>query len=267
MYPILIDFGFWQLSTYGLFTATAYLVGILWLKSQIPFMPNMNEDKFWKLVYALFAGAILGGKFLYLALNLEHLEGGLQFFKDFRYGFVFFGGLLGAMLTGFWATRRLKLPYLGTADYLGVMLPLGHWLGRLGCLGAGCCYGKPTTLPWGVSLGASSYSSTPRHLWGMPLHPTQLYEAAADILMALFLLCCMLPRAKNKMLAPGTVFLSYAMLYSAARFAVEFFRGDDRGWTMGALSISQWISVAVFLGAAVVMVRRGVKSFAGVSRA
>lgn len=257
MHPILIDFGFWQLSTYGFLVASAYLIAILWLKGQTRWMPGMNEDKFWRLIYAIFAGSILGGKFLYLALNFEHLQsGGLHFFRDFRYGFVFFGGFLGALLAGFLATRKLGLPYMATTDYFGVALPMAHWLGRLGCLGAGCCYGRPTTMPWGIRLGGSPWSTTPRYLWGVPLHPTQLYEAAADILICLFLLYYLLPRAKKKTLAPGAVFIAYILLYSAARFCIEFYRGDDRGWTFGFLSISQWIAAALFLAAAAVMARR-----------
>src|SRR5438309_855524 len=98
MHPILITLGSWHISTYGFFVALAYLTGILWLKTQIPFMPGMNEDKFWTLIYGLFFGAIMGGKLLYVLVSWQsYASGEIHFFRDFRYGFVFFGGLLGTM--------------------------------------------------------------------------------------------------------------------------------------------------------------------------
>lgn len=249
MHPILVDLGFFQLSSYGLFVALGYLTGIYWLKRQMRWMPGMNEAKFWNLAYALFFGAILGGKLLYVLVNLEEFRSGsIRWLRDFRYGFVFYGGLLGAVATGSVAVRRLGLPWLATADFLGIAMPLGHAVGRLGCFGAGCCYGRPSSLPWAIAFPAHPASNTPQWLWNVPLHPAQLYEALANALIAGALWRWGLPRLKQGRLAPGALFFSYVALYCAARFVVEFYRGDDRGF-MGALSVSQWMSIAG-LGAA-----------------
>lgn len=259
MYPHLISFGSWHLATYGVLVATGYLIGILWLKTQMPWMPKMDEGRFWVMIYGLFFGAIMGGKVLYLAVNFEAYRAGeIRLFRDFRYGFVFFGGLLGAMAMGILTQRWIGAPYLACADYFGVALPMGHWLGRLGCLASGCCYGKPTELPWGIALGGDPASSTPRRLWGVALHPTQLYESIAVLAIWLFLHFHLLPRVKKKKLAPGTVFLSYIALYSAARFVIEFFRGDDIRGSWGCLHVSQWIAIAVILGSGAAMSRIGV---------
>ncbi|MDE2237465.1 MAG: prolipoprotein diacylglyceryl transferase, partial [Elusimicrobia bacterium] len=224
MHPILIRLGPLTVPTYGVLVAAAYLVGISWLKSQAARMPGMDENKFWTLIYGIFFGAILGGKLLFMALEWRlYWDGELGIFRDFRYGFVFFGGLLGALAAGLILTRRLKLPFLATADYFGVALPMGHWIGRLGCLAAGCCYGRPTSMPWGVRLGGDPASSTPVPLWGVPLHPTQLYEAATDIMICLFLLRRVLPRARKGEVPAGTVFMLYVLLYSIARFINEFY--------------------------------------------
>lgn len=256
MHPILIRLGPASVSTYGACVAAAYLIGILWLKSQIPFMPRMSEDKFWTMIYGLFFGAIAGGKLLFVALEWRaYWSGELSFFWDFRYGFVFFGGLLGAIAMGFLVARWCDIPYLGVADYFGAALPMGHWLGRLGCLAAGCCYGRPTTLPWGVRVGGSPASSTPQEFWGMPLHPTQVYDALANVAIFVLLLYRMLPLVKKGKLPPGTVFLSYIFLYSVARFFIEFFRGDDRGGSFLGLFISQWIGLACLAVAAAMIVR------------
>ncbi len=266
MHPVLIHLGPLTLSTYGTLVAIAYLTGILWLKAQIPDMPGMTEEKFWTMVYGLFFGAIAGGKLLFLVVEWRaFMNGELSLFRDFRYGFVFFGGLLGAIGMGFLVQRWIKVPYLATADYIGVALPMGHWIGRLGCLAAGCCYGKPTAVPWAVRLGGSPMSSTPVALWGVPLHPTQLYESAADLLICLFLLKRLLPLAKKGRLPPGTVFFSYIFLYSVARFFNEFLRGDDRGATLLGLYVSQWISMLAIaiLGAVLARSRKELRPAVG----
>lgn len=264
MHPILLKAGPWSVSTYGFFVACAYLAAIMWLKARSARMPGMTEDKFWRLIYGLFFGAIMGGKLLFMALEWRaYASGQLRVLADFRYGFVFFGGLLGALGMGALMARRLQIPFWATADYAGVALPLGHALGRLGCLGAGCCYGKPTTLPWGLALGGSPASSTPVELWGVPLHPTQLYESAVNLAIAAVLARALLPRVERKELPAGTVFLAYVLLYSIARFLIEFLRGDDRGGTMLGLFVSQWIGLLCAAAAAVMLARARAGAAAG----
>ena len=101
---------------------------------------------------------------------------------------------------------------------------------------------------------------TPRELWGVPLHPTQLYESAACAAIGFFLLKALLPRVERRELVPGTVFLAYVALYSAARFGIEFFRFDDRGASLPPFSVSQWLSLAGVAAAAAFMARRGVRT-------
>lgn len=261
MHPILIQSGPFTVPTYGALVAAGYLLGIWYVKSQLRWIPRMTEEKFWGMVYSCFFAAVLGGKLLFVALNVDlYWSGQMGFFSHFRYGFVFFGGLLGAMAAGVWIVRWLDIDYLATGDYVGTALAMGHAIGRVGCLGAGCCYGRPTELPWGVILGGHPASSTPEHLWGVPLHPVQLYEAAASAAIAGFLLYYVLPRIKKGRLRAGTGFLGYLALYALARFSVEFFRGDDRGGAFLALSVSQWISLAVLAASAELMRRRGIWS-------
>lgn len=256
MHPVLIQLGPFTLASYGVLVAAGYLLAILWLRSRSSRMPGMTEDKFWTLVYGLFFGAVMGGKLLFLAVEWRAVASGeVRILGDFRYGFVFFGGVLGAMLMGALLVRRLDLPYLATADYLGVALPMGHALGRLGCLAAGCCYGRPTDLPWGVVLGGHPGSSTPPELWGVPLHPTQVYESLANAAIALFLARRWLPLAEKGEEPAGSVFAAYWLLYSLARFGVELLRGDDRGGAALGLHVSQWIGLLGAAAAAAVLFR------------
>ena len=111
-------------------------------------------------------------------------------------------------------------------------------VGRFGCLFAGCCYGKPTTKPWGITFTdpyAASYVGTPLEI---PLHPTQLYEAGAELIILIVLL---VTERKGRPY-PGRTFWLYMLLYAISRYIIEIFRGDDRG-TVGIFSTSQFISI------------------------
>ncbi|MBI5883893.1 MAG: prolipoprotein diacylglyceryl transferase [Elusimicrobia bacterium] len=247
MFPVLLDLGFFKVPAYGFFVALGYLAAIMWLRGRKAGM-GLDEDRFWFVVYAVFIGALAGGKLMFLAVEYRRLlSGELRSFSDLRYGFVFFGGFFGACLAGLFCRRRLGIGYLGTADFFGPALALGHAVGRLGCLASGCCYGRPTGLPWGVRLGGHPLSTTPTELWGVPLHPVQVYEALGNAVIALLLIKLVLPRVP-KAWAPGTVFLAYVVLYSCLRFSVEFFRGDDRGMWLG-LSVAQWTALGCLAAA------------------
>jgi phosphatidylglycerol:prolipoprotein diacylglycerol transferase len=248
MFPTLFHFAGIRVATYGVLVAAGYLAGILWLHSHRDDM-GMGEDEFWNVIYALFFGAIAGGKILYWIVEWRaFVSGELHPIRDFRYGFVFFGGFLGSVLAGILVRRRGASPFWRPADYFGVALPMGHSIGRLGCLAAGCCIGRPTDLPWGVRFTAPD-SLVPDALRGVPLHPAQLYESAANALIA-WGVWQVVKRVKAGALPHGSAFLAYAAAYSIARFAIEFVRGDLVRGAAAGLSTSQWIALATLAGAA-----------------
>jgi phosphatidylglycerol:prolipoprotein diacylglycerol transferase len=129
-------------------------------------------------------------------------------------------------------------------------IALGHVIGRLGCLLAGCCYGRPTELPWGVTFTSPVAAANVGTPLGIPLHPTQLYDAGAELLILAFLLIF----EKRGRPFAGRTFWLYMLLYAISRFIVEIFRGDDRGMLAG-LSTSQVVSLLV-VPAAIVMLMR-----------
>jgi phosphatidylglycerol:prolipoprotein diacylglycerol transferase len=161
--------------------------------------------------------------------------------------------------------RRYQLPWWKTADACAPGIAIGNFFGRQGCFAAGCCWGKPTTLPWGVKFTELGHEIT-----GVPLdvrlHPTQLYESFAMLLVFFFLLWLHKHRRFN-----GQVILLYALLYSSIRFAIEFLRDDPRGdlfglTTLTGLSTSQLISLIVGVGALLLLVLRWRKT-AGITKA
>ncbi|MBN2494864.1 MAG: prolipoprotein diacylglyceryl transferase [Deltaproteobacteria bacterium] len=177
---------------------------------------------------------------------LYYLDHPLDVFKLWN-GLAFYGGLLLALPAGLLFMRWRKMPAGKVADIAAVAIPLGLVFGRCGCFLAGCCHGVPTDLPWGVSFENPACLARPL---GVPLHPTQLYSAGAAALLVVMLLV----QKRCWKRYDGQVFLSFLALYSAARFGIEFLRGDNRGmFFSGALSASQLIALPVFAVALVWM--------------
>jgi phosphatidylglycerol:prolipoprotein diacylglycerol transferase len=177
-------------------------------------------------------------------------------------GLTYYGGFLGASLGAFYLLRRDRFPFWKAADMAGFAVPLGLAFGRMGCLLAGCCFGRETSLPWGLTFpagGAASEAEWKAHtlksmyLPSHSLHPTQVYESAACLAIAAACLWVVHPRKRYD----GQVFLVFVALYAAARCVIELFRDDDRGGVLG-VSTSQWIGFVLFAAAVVahVVLRR-----------
>ncbi|MCU0662872.1 MAG: prolipoprotein diacylglyceryl transferase [Myxococcota bacterium] len=168
-------------------------------------------------------------------------------------GFAFYGGFAAAALFAIRFVRRNKLPAGPLIDMGGVLLMLGLAWGRMGCFLAGCCFGNHTDCAMGLSFppkSAASHFQWQEHLLStyrhasLPVHPTQIYEAAAGLLIAALAYFVVMPRKRFH----GQVFCFTAWAYAAARFALEFIRSDERGGLLW-LSTSQWFAVA-FAGSA-----------------
>ncbi|MGC4065862.1 MAG: prolipoprotein diacylglyceryl transferase [Polyangiaceae bacterium] len=164
---------------------------------------------------------------------------------------------------GYFRLKRDRFPFLRAADMAGFAIPLGLAFGRMGCLLAGCCFGRPFEGPWGISFPKFSPASDKQAQLGLlpssaheslAVHPTQLYESASALAIAAFLLLWFHPRKRYD----GQVFLAFVALYATARFIIEFLRSDDRGGSFG-LSTSQLIGLlllAASVSAHFLLVRR-----------
>lgn len=245
MHPTLLKIGSFELASYGLMTALGYGAACLYFLPRLKKI-NLDKDTFWNLIFIAFMGALIGAKLLFIALNWNQLGATLPqrittIIRDFRYGFVFFGGMIVSVCALLIYMKKKNLPILKVSDFLIVGLPLGHCLGRIGCFLAGCCYGRPTTMPWGVTFTDPHSLVAPEFL-GIPLHPTQLYESAANLLLFLLLV-----KLYNKPHKDGMILLMYVACYSLLRFVIEFFRGDFRGAFVLGLSPSQVIAILISL--------------------
>jgi phosphatidylglycerol---prolipoprotein diacylglyceryl transferase len=254
MYPELFRIGSFPINTYGVFLALAFLCAIL-ITVKLAARDGLPREKIYDLCLWMLLSSLVGSKILMLFTEPEYREHPWQLLSlDFlRSGGVFYGGLIGAILSGYFLMRRYRLPWWKTADACAPGIAIGNFFGRQGCFAAGCCWGKPTTLPWGVKFTELGHEVTGVPV-GIPLHPTQLYESFAMLIVFFFLLWLHKHRRFN-----GQVILFYALLYSIIRFAIEFLRDDPRGdlfglTTLTGLSTSQIISIIVGAGAAVLLI-------------
>jgi phosphatidylglycerol:prolipoprotein diacylglycerol transferase len=256
MYPELFRIGSFPINTYGVFLALAFLCAIL-IAVRLGARDGLPRDRIYDLCLWMLLASLIGSKVLMLFTEPEYRDHPLQLLSlDFlRSGGVFYGGLIGAVIAGYFLMKRYRLPWWKTADACAPGIAIGNFFGRQGCFAAGCCWGKPTSLPWGVKFSELGHEIT-----GVPtdayLHPTQLYESFAMLIVFFFLLWL----HKRKRFS-GQVILAYALLYSAIRFAIEFVRDDPRGDILGltsltGLSTSQLISIVVGVSALVILIIR-----------
>lgn len=186
-------------------------------------------------------------------------------------GFTFYGGLIGATLGAWWLFRRDKFPFWKATDMGGMMVPIGLGYGRLGCLLAGCCFGKTTDSSMALVFPPGSPASDwqaregllHNHLQAsLPVHPTQLYEAGGAFALAALGILFVHPNKRYD----GQVFAAFLGGYAVLRFCIEFLRSDDRG-ALGALSTSQLIAVGMLAFAVAIHVKRRSAGVEGGARA
>ena len=248
MYPTLVELGVVNIYTYGLLVAAAYLIGLQVAVARGR-SRGLDPNQLMGLGFAILAGAIVGAKLLLFVVEIDYFTSDpANLWMLARSAGVFYGGFVLAVVVAFWYMRRHGMPVWTTCDAFAPGIAVGQAVGRLGCLLAGCCYGRPTDLPWGITFTnplAAANSGTPL---GVSLHPTQPYESLA----ALAIVGILLLVERRGPLFPGFTFLTYLLAYGTARFAIEIFRGDPRGTVFEVMSTSQFIS-ALLVPASIAM--------------
>jgi phosphatidylglycerol:prolipoprotein diacylglycerol transferase len=238
MHPVLFEFGELTIYSYGVLLAAAYLLGLQFALMRAR-TRGLNGQRVMDLGIWIIISALLGAKLLLLAVDFRQFTANPRDLLSLaRSGGVFYGGLIAAVVVAIVYMRRHRMPLWTTTDVFAPGIALGHVVGRMGCLLAGCCFGKPATVPWAITFTdpvAMANSGTPL---GVPLHPTQLYDAGAELLI----LSGLLAFERRGRPFPGRTFWSYLLLYGVSRFVVELYRGDSRGMVFEALSTSQFVS-------------------------
>jgi phosphatidylglycerol:prolipoprotein diacylglycerol transferase len=240
VYPELFSVGPITVYTYGVLLAASYLLGLRLAMSRAKRW-GLDANRVLDLGIYIIIAALVGAKLLLLIVDRDQfLKNPMELLSLARSGGVFYGGLILAVSVAFWYIARHRMPFWTTCDVFAPGIALGHVTGRLGCLAAGCCFGRPTDLPWGITFHnplAASLVGTPLNI---RLHPTQLYEAGAE----LFILLLLLATEKRGKPFAGRTFWAYMLLYAISRYIIEFYRGDPRG-TLFGMSTSQVISLVL----------------------
>ncbi|HXI27928.1 MAG TPA: prolipoprotein diacylglyceryl transferase [Vicinamibacterales bacterium] len=238
MHPVLFDLGPVTVYTYGVLLAAAYLLGLQLARVRAR-ARGLDANRVLDLGIYIIISALIGAKLLLLVTDFRTFTSNpRELLTLARSGGVFYGGLILAVTVALVYIRRIGLPLWTTCDVFAPGIAVGHVVGRFGCLFAGCCFGKPTKMPWGITFTdpfAAANVGTPLNV---PLHPTQIYEAGAELLILIVLLAT----ERKGRAYPGRTFWLYMLLYAISRFIIEFFRGDERG-TVGMFSTSQFISI------------------------
>jgi phosphatidylglycerol:prolipoprotein diacylglycerol transferase len=190
--------------------------------------------------------AAVGAHLYYLAA----VRGGIPSLRDvvrLMEGTAIQGGMIGGVLAALIYMKWRRLGVMPSLDVCAPAAAFAHGVTRLGCFAAGCCYGKPTSLPWAVVF-TKPISQAPI---GVPLHPAQLYESALDFLLAVLLHASL----KKDQGPDGKVFWKYIVGYSLIRFCVQFYRDDDAGHLIWGLAHSQFMAAGMFLLGAVLLLK------------
>jgi phosphatidylglycerol:prolipoprotein diacylglycerol transferase len=234
MHPILFKFGPINIFTYGFFLALGFVSAIL-LAGREAKRLGLPVGRFYDLCFYIIVASLVGSRLLYVLTELPHfLANPLQIFVLWKGGLIFHGGLVLAVAVAVFYMRRHQMPWRTTFDAMAVGMPVGQIFGRIGCFMAGCCYGKPSDLPWAVTF------THPETLCPLQeaLHPSQLYESL--LLIPVFGVLYWL---RTRKCFQGQLLLTYLLLAGSVRFLVEFFRNpfDYRGpvllWEMPATQV------------------------------
>lgn len=253
MYPELFEIpgtGF-IINTYGVLLAVGFLSG-MWLAGQFAVRDGLPRGAVLDIVLYSLIASLVGSRLLLVVVEWENFRRDWRqiFSLDvLRSGGVFYGGLLAALLTGFFLVRRRRLDWWRVADACAPGIALGQFFGRLGCFAAGCCWGRPTDAWCGVRFSERGHELTGVP-YGVALHPTQLYESAAALA-----LCLGLTWLFHRRRFHGQIMLAYLLGYAVIRFVIEIWRADPRG-TVGPLSTSQFIALGCAAFSGVVWVAR-----------
>ena len=247
MRPVLFSVGHVDFFSAPIFAGLSALAAYFYYARNRP--SGLSEEDFWNLMMRLAVGVIAGSVLLYFLAYGPGFAGNVKRLLARRRvpGGSFFGSLLGATALAYAYCRSRNLPFGPVADPLGPASLLALSIMRLGCLLNGCCYGRPTDLPWGLVF--TDPRCNVRDSWlGRPLHPTQVYEAAGSLAILLFVHFAALRRVRSGRWPAGSAFALSLGLYCVLRFALDFTRGGDPGvFRLVGLGTSQWIAAACLL--------------------
>jgi phosphatidylglycerol:prolipoprotein diacylglycerol transferase len=231
--PVLLDFGALQVRWYGVMWALGFLI-VYWYvrKSAREGLISLTDDDVDWLMVWLVAGTLLGARIfeVFVWEPGYFLSNPGEIIKIWRGGLSFHGGLVGALIAGYWFAKQRKIPFLNLCDICFVPVALGLAFGRIGNFINGELWGRITSVPWAVKFpGADGYR-----------HPSQLYESFYS-----FILFGILYGVRAKKWPHGSIFALFLALYAVFRFVTEYFR--EPTMYIGPLTLGQALNVPMLV--------------------
>lgn len=217
---------------YGVMIAVGFLAALM-MTLRRGRKRDYNEDIIWGIFFCAMIGGMGGSRILYYIVEIPHIIEDPSILWDFKNGYVVYGGVIGGILTSYIYCKVKKETFVPYFDLVMPAVSLAQGFGRIGCLFAGCCYGRETDAWYGIVFHNSKQAPN-----GVKLIPTQIISSGADLILCGILLLYAKKEREN-----GRVASLYLMLYGVGRFFIEFLRDDYRG-SVGILSTSQFISIA-----------------------
>ncbi|MCM8543077.1 MAG: prolipoprotein diacylglyceryl transferase [Lentisphaeraceae bacterium] len=250
MHPHLFNLFGLEIRSFGLMAATGLLLAF-WLMRKRAIKAGQDPEVLSDVLFFSMIGSLIGARLLYVIRNYDAEFAG-DFWKIFRInegGIVFQGGFIGGLLVAWYLCKKKNFDFIIGLDIIAPCLALGHAMGRIGCFLNGCCYGgvcesgvgvqfPKNSLPYMDQLSSGQLPPLAEH--SLPVHPTQLYSFAANILI-----CIILIVVTAKMKIKGQLFSLYLMIYGVWRLSIEFLR-DDQDRHLG-LSVAQYIAIGQFV--------------------
>ena len=244
--------------TYGLMLAIAFFIGLAYVYRRAK-RERLPVEQMFNLAYIIVFTGIIGGRLGYVVLHVsEFADDPFSIINPFHSdrigiaGLNLYGGVVLALIAA-WAYLRIKkLPVLAVFDLVAPTVGIGLGLGRIGCFLNGCCFGTPTTLPWGVAFPADSI---PSFIYGQqPLHPAQLYSSAYG-----FLLFWGLHQLLKRKRFDGQVMAVYLMVEAVFRYLIEYVRYYETEMKLSFLGMeptwNQIVSLMLFAIGLIIYIR------------
>jgi len=258
MHPVLIKIGWFSVYSFGFMLAASFLAGI-YISSVRSKRLGVDPQLALDLSVYLIVSGVVGSRLLYVAFHFDEYRNLIDVFALWQGGATLYGGFALALMVGYIFCKKRNVGFLLMGDIFSPAIALGIGLTRVGCFLSGCCFGRETAHPWGVSFPADSPAgafareiAAERGVESVALHPSQLYDSFLALL-TLFLLVVVQKRLTKR----GATFGLMLLAYGASRFVVDFFRYYEHNMRFaGSFNLNQIVSAVFVVAGAYLLLRR-----------
>ena len=247
MNPKLLDiYGPISIQSYGALIALGVVVSLGLIAKDYRYKKLNLQNKLLDIIAVAILAGFAGGRILFILTEYQQYDSIFEMMLPWTGGLSVLGSIIGILIALPLYLKKLNVPIFPFLDLISIYAPLTQSFGRIGCFFAGCCYGLPTTFPWGVVYTHADCFAP----LGQTVHPAQLYSAI--ILLCIFALMFFV--VQKKLHITGQLVCAYLFFSSVERFFVDFFRGDRSGiieTPFAALSHTQLIAFTITIASVI----------------